>query len=51
VFGVGAGMSMGFGSYSVMPLPSAIAWWWFLGSVAEAVVAGWITGMIVKKQG
>lgn len=51
VFGIGSGMSMGYGSYSVMPLPSAVAFWWFLGRAAEAVAAGWITGLIVKEQG
>jgi len=50
VFGIGQGMSMGYGSYSVMPLPYTIAFVWFLGSVVEAVVAGWITGAIVKKK-
>ncbi len=51
VFGIGSGISMGYGSYSVMPLPYEIAFGWFVGSLIEAVVAGWITGMIVKKQG
>jgi hypothetical protein len=51
VFGIGSGMSMGYGSYSVMPLPHEIALGWFLGSVAEATAAGWVAGMIVKKQG
>jgi hypothetical protein len=51
VFGVGSGISMGYGSYSVMPLPYEIALGWFLGSLIEAVVAGWITGLIVKKEG
>jgi hypothetical protein len=50
LFGIGTGMSMGYGSYSVMPLPYTIAFGWFLGSLAEAVVAGWITGLIVKKE-
>ena len=51
LFGIGSGVSMGYGSYSVMPLPYEIALVWFLGSLIEAVAAGWITGMIVKKQG
>jgi hypothetical protein len=51
VFGIGSGVSMGYGSYSVMPLPYEIAFGWFLGSLIEAIAAGWITGMIVKKQG
>jgi len=49
VFGIGLGISMGYGSYSVMPLPYEIAFGWFLGSLIEAIAAGWITGMIVKK--
>lgn len=49
VFGVGSGISMGYGSYSVMPLPYEIALGWFAGTLIEAVAAGWITGMIVKK--
>jgi hypothetical protein len=51
VFGIGSGISMGYGSYSVMPLPFEIALGWFVGSLIEAIAAGWITGMIVKKQG
>ncbi len=51
VFGIGSGVSMGFGSYSVMPLPQQIALVWCLGSIVEAVAAGWITGLIIKKQG
>ncbi len=51
LFGVGTGISMGYGSYAVMPLPYNIAFWWCLGMLVEAVVAGWITGLIVKKRG
>jgi hypothetical protein len=50
VFGLGSGMSMGYGSYSVMPLPYQIALGWFLGSLIEAIAAGWITGMLVKQE-
>jgi hypothetical protein len=49
LFGIGSGISMGYGSYSVMPLPYVIAISWCLGRLVEAVVAGWITGVIVKK--
>jgi hypothetical protein len=49
LYGLGAGVSMGYGSYSVMPLPYTIAFWWFLGSLIEFVVAGWITALIVRK--
>jgi hypothetical protein len=51
LYGIGAGVSMGYGSYSVMPISPEIALGWCLGTIIEAVAAGWITGMIVKKQG
>jgi hypothetical protein len=50
VFGIGSGISMGYGSYSVMPLPYEIAFGWFLGSLIEAIAAGWITGMIFSRK-
>jgi hypothetical protein len=51
LYGIGSGISMGYGSYAVMPLPYVIAFWWFLGSLVEAVAAGWIAGSLLKKQG
>jgi len=50
LFGVGAGVSMGYGSYSVMPIPSHMAFAWFLGSVFKAGVGGVILGAIVREQ-
>lgn len=50
LFGIGSGISMGYGSYSAMPLPYSVAFWWFIGRLIEAVVAGWLTGLIVKQQ-
>ena len=50
LFGIGSGVSMGFGSFSAMPLPYTVAFWWFIGRLIEAVVAGWLTGLIVKQQ-
>jgi hypothetical protein len=49
VFGVGTGISFGYGSYSVMPMPYHMALTWFLGSVVEATIAGVLVGLIVKK--
>ncbi len=49
LYGIGTGISMGYGSYSVMPLPYHMAVGWFAGSVVEAMVAGWIIGVMVKK--
>lgn len=51
LFGLGTGISMGYGSYAVMPLPHTIAVGWFLGHLAEALAAGLITGLITKPQG
>jgi hypothetical protein len=48
LFGIVAGVSMGFGSYSTMPIPISLAWGWSFGSLAEMVVAGAILGAVVK---
>jgi hypothetical protein len=49
LFGVACGISMGFGTYSVQAIPVSLAWSWFLGTLAETVVAGGIVGVIVKQ--
>jgi len=49
VFGIGAGVSMGYGSYSVMPIPYHLALAWFLGTVVMAVVGGWVAWLIVGR--
>jgi Na+/H+ antiporter NhaA len=48
IFGLATGASMGFGSYSYMPIPLSLACSWFIGSWVEAIVAGAIVGAIVK---
>ncbi|MCB1871244.1 MAG: hypothetical protein H6964_13820 [Chromatiaceae bacterium] len=48
IFGLATGISMGFGSYSYMPIPASLAWSWFAASLAEALVAGLLTGIIVR---
>ena len=48
IFGLATGASMGFGSYSYMPIPLTLACSWFIGSWIEAIVAGAIVGAIVK---
>ena len=48
LFGLATGVSMGFGSYTFMPIPLALAWSWFLGSWIEAIAAGAIVGAIIK---
>ena len=48
-FGVGAGVSVGYGSYSVMPIPYHMALTWFLGSIVEAAVGGLIVGAVLNE--
>ena len=42
------GVSMGFGTYCVMPIPVGLAIGWCLGSVVECLVAGLLVGLILK---
>ncbi len=48
LFGIGAGISMGYGTYSVQPVPYMLALSWFLANLVEGALAGLITGGIVK---
>jgi hypothetical protein len=48
LFGLAMGISMGFGSYSYMPIPLTLAWSWFFGTWIEAIAAGAIVGAIIK---
>ena len=50
LFGVGTGISMGYGSYSIQPIPYYMALTWFLGTTIEATIAGLITGLIVTEE-
>ena len=50
LFGVGTGISMGYGTYSVQPIPYYMALTWFLGTAIEATVAGLLTGLIVTEE-
>jgi hypothetical protein len=48
LFGLATGVSMGFGSYSYMPIPYTLAFTWFAGTMVEVIVAGVIVGAMVK---
>jgi len=48
LFGLATGISMGFGSYTYLPIPLTLAWSWFFGSWVEAIAAGAIVGAIMK---
>ena len=47
LFGIGTGLPMGYGSYSVMPIPYFMAFTWCFGSMIEAMVGGLIVGSIM----
>ena len=48
LFGLATGITMGFGSYTYLPIPLTLAWSWFFGSWIKAVAAGTIVGAIMK---
>ena len=48
IFGIGVGISMGYGTYSFQPIMYTTALGWFLGTVVSASIAGLITGLIIK---
>lgn len=47
-FGLATGISMGYGTYSVMPIPYAMAAAWFWGAVGQGAAGGVALGMILK---
>jgi len=49
IFGFGAGVSMGYGTYSVMAIPYFMAFAWFLGTLIEGAVGGLLLGLIIKE--
>jgi hypothetical protein len=49
LFGVGGGVSMGYGSFAVMPLPYVLAFGWFAGMLVESLVAGLLAGLIIRE--
>ncbi len=48
LFGLAIGITMGFGSYSYMPIPLMLAWSWFFGSFIKTIIGGAIVGAIIK---
>jgi len=50
LFGLATGVSMGFGSYTYMPIPLTLAVGWFFGVLAELIVAGAIAGALLKTE-
>jgi L-cystine uptake protein TcyP (sodium:dicarboxylate symporter family) len=50
LYGIATGVSMGYGTYSVQPIPYHMALIWFLGSAVRATVAGLWLGLFVKDE-
>ena len=50
LLGISWGISMGYGSYSVMPIPYHMALAWFLGTVVEMTLGGLLLGLIIKEK-
>jgi hypothetical protein len=50
LYGLGAGISMGYGTFSVMPIPYHMAFTWCWGTVVEFTIAGLIVGAICRKK-
>jgi hypothetical protein len=50
IFGLGSGISMGYGTYSVQPIPYMMALTWFLATLVRGSLAGLIVGAIVKDE-
>jgi hypothetical protein len=49
LYGFAVGVGMGYGSFSVMPLPYIIAFTWCWGTVIECGVAGLLVGLIIRE--
>jgi hypothetical protein len=47
-FGIAVGVGMGFGTYSVQPIPYAMALTWFLGTAVEGALAGVIAAAVIR---
>ena len=50
VYGIGAGVSMGYGSYAVMDIPYNMALIWFLGAIVEALAGAYAMSLVVKPE-
>lgn len=48
LFGLGAGFSMGFGTYSTMAIPLHLAAVWCVGTIVQCLAAGVLVAAIVR---
>ena len=45
--GLALGISVGLGTFIHMPIPSSVAWGWFIGGWLKGLVAGAIVGAVI----
>ena len=48
ILGLATGFSMGFGTFSYMPIPLSLALSWFFANFVELTLAGVIVGLMIK---
>ena len=48
LYGLAVGIPMGYGTFSVMPIPYSMALTWFLGSLVNAILGGLIVSFIIR---
>ncbi len=51
ILGLGTGVSSGYGSYAILPIPYSMALTLFLSATGRTVLGGLLVGLIVKKKG
>ena len=50
LIGIIFGISMGYGTYSVQPIPQKLALSWFLGELVKMLAGGLLLGLIVRPE-
>lgn len=48
-YGFTVGIGMGYATYVMIPMPYGLALGWFLGSIVEYGIGGWLAGLIIKE--
>ncbi|MGA2297518.1 MAG: hypothetical protein ABSG15_08230 [FCB group bacterium] len=49
-YGFAVGVGMGYSTYAMLPMPYGLAVSWFIGSIVEYGIAGWLAGLIIKEK-
>ena len=50
IWGLGGGVSMGYGTYAFLPLPYMLALGWFLAHAVQGTISGLVAGLVLKEQ-